>query len=276
MRALKASAWLGWAVASNWTHPALYALYAMVRPVAMTLILLCMYGVVMRSPLRSPFFAQAYWGNTLFVLVAALVFGMSSVVHEDREMYQMIRYVYIAPVRFTVYMTGRCLTHLAQGLLSVAVMVVFGLFVLGLPWRPEAADVAVLAAALVLGVAAMIGLGMILAGVSLVTARHDGMLGEGVAGVLYLVCGAVYPIDVLPKGLQVVAEWIPVTHWLELGRRAVFGESFSELFRARSDGELLFGLALSTVVLVLVGGLVFRWCETAARRRGVIDAQRHY
>ena len=41
----KWSAWLGWQMESNWTRPFIFAIYAIVRPIAGALIIMVMFAV---------------------------------------------------------------------------------------------------------------------------------------------------------------------------------------------------------------------------------------
>ena len=43
---------------------------------------------------------------------------------------------------------------------------------------------------------------------------------EAIAGALYLVSGAIFPVDILPSFVQPIAYAFPTTWWLEASRRA--------------------------------------------------------
>ena len=49
------------------------------------------------------------------------------------------------------------------------------------------------------------------------------VLPEAIAGALYLVSGAIFPIDILPSFLQPIAYVMPTTWWLEASRRGLLG-----------------------------------------------------
>ena len=56
-RSFRTAAWLGWEIESNWARPWLFALYAVVKPLALAAILVVMYGTLNRGGFDSPAFA---------------------------------------------------------------------------------------------------------------------------------------------------------------------------------------------------------------------------
>ena len=119
-------------------------------------------------------------------------------------------------------------------------------------------------------------LGIILAGASLIVARHSINLNEGLSGLFYLLSGAVFPIQILPKWIQSISLVLPFTYWLELIRRLVTGKSYAAPLLGTSDAGLWIVLCLSTVGIAVVAMLWFRWCEGVARSRGLIDWKTNY
>ncbi|MCL0039223.1 ABC transporter permease [Dehalococcoidia bacterium] len=119
-------------------------------------------------------------------------------------------------------------------------------------------------------------LGIFLGGISLITARHNSFIGEAVAGALYLLCGAVFPIDVLPKPLQLLGQALPITYWLEALRRALLDRGAGEILGPLSNGVLLLILAGSTVLLAVLSVGFYRWAENLAKEKGLIDMQTMY
>jgi ABC-type polysaccharide/polyol phosphate export permease len=119
-------------------------------------------------------------------------------------------------------------------------------------------------------------LGIILAGTSLVVARHSMNLNEGLSGLFFLLCGAVFPLDVLPSWARSVSLALPFTYWLELLRRMLTGEGFAKSLAAMSDGDLWRVLVFATLGLCLAALVWFEWCERFARERGLIDWKTNY
>ncbi|MFQ5906334.1 MAG: ABC transporter permease [bacterium] len=276
LRAFKVSSWLGWQIESNWTDPFVFAIYSLVKPLAATLILVFMYLVVTRAETSSMLFSYIFMGNAFYMYVGSILFGISWAVIDDREHYETIRYIYAAPSSFIVYLVGRGVSRFLIATAGVIIVMVFGKVALHVPIKIETIDIPFFSASLLVGLTGVVNLGIILAGICLVVPRHSWLMNEGVAGVVYLLCGAVFPVDVLPGWLQPVSRALPFTYWLEALRRATLGGSISERMSAVSDGTILLVLLVSTVVLSVTAYISFEHLETLARKKGYIDRTTGY
>jgi ABC-2 type transport system permease protein len=128
--------------------------------------------------------------------------------------------------------------------------------------------------AVVLGTALLVVLGLILSAVVLNMARQGMYLSEGIAGLMYLLCGVVFPISVLPGWLQPVSLALPPTYWLEGMRRAILGNLDGQLpspLSTWSHAELTLALVVSTGVFSVFAWWFFRWSERRAWRNGRIE-----
>ena len=273
---IRAGAWIGWQVEANWADPFLFLVFAIAKPLATTLILFLMTKIVAGSAVTPAAFHQIFVGNTFFLYVTEVLIGISWAVFRDREDYETLKYIYVAPIRFLPYLLGRGLTKVGTASLGIAFALTFGGLVLGVPLRHDPASLLALVAATALGLIGVIWLGVALAGISLVVARHSINLNEGLGGVFYLLCGAVFPLDVLPNWAQHVSLVLPFTYWLELLRRILTGVAYSRILRGMGDGALWSILALTTLGTLVGGYLWFAWCERRARARGLIDWKSNY
>jgi ABC-2 type transport system permease protein len=273
---LRTSTWLGWQVEANWADPLLFFGLAVAKPLATTLILFLMVRVVAPEQVTGGTFLQIFLGNVFFLYVAEMLVGLSWAIFRDREDYETLKYIYLAPVHFLPYLLGRGTTRLLTATIGVVVSLAFGRFALGLPIAVSAASLATALLATLLGLVAILWLGMLLAGISLVVARQSMNLNEGLTGLFYLLCGAVFPLEVLPRWAQTLSLGLPFTYWLELLRRILTGRGFAGPLAGRPDSELWGVLAISTVGLAIAGLAVFTACERAARAHGLIDRRTNY
>jgi ABC-2 type transport system permease protein len=128
---------------------------------------------------------------------------------------------------------------------------------------------------LLIGVVLLMSLGMILAATVLNMARQGMYLSEGISGILYLLCGVVFPLAALPEALQYVSLILPPTYWLEGMRRALLGSSPEMLLRGPlsswSLAQLCLALSVSTIALSAFAIWFFRHSERRAWRRGRIE-----
>jgi ABC-2 type transport system permease protein len=276
LRTIKTAGELGWAMESNWTDPFLFAIYSIVRPLASSLILVVMYYVVTRGKTGMDLFAYIYVGNAFFMYVINVLFGISWVIHEDRDHYQMIRYIYISPIRMYYYLFGRGIAKMVLTTVAVIITMAFGMLVLKIPINLLAVDYPLLLFSVAAGIFIITCLGILLAGVSMVTAHHSYALTEGMAGLFYLACGAIYPIDILPVWLQYLSKILPLTYWLELVRRSILGKSLSPTLSGYSDFQLILIMAATTLALALFSHWIYRSIEYIARKHGKIDQLTNY
>jgi ABC-2 type transport system permease protein len=280
IRTFRNAAWLGWQMESNWTRPWLFLIYSVARPIAATLILVLMYVIVKQDVTSDPaLFAFVYLGTAFYMFVAQVLFGVTMVVHEDREHYQTLKQIYIAPISFYAYIVGRAMSKLALTSLSVVITIAFGMVALHLPLDLQRADWLMFALAMVIGLGCILAIGVALAGVSFLTAKHSAGINEGIGGAFYLFCGTVFPLTVLPGWGQAIGMSIPITYWLELVRRSLYPgqgiEAISGMGQFSALYILLF-LAVSTLVFLALSLAIFRYADGVARRKGKIDMSTTY
>ncbi len=273
VRSFRMAAWLGWQIESNWTDPFLFAVYSVIKPVAGAAILVVMYAVITRGDFDSPLFSYILLGNAFYIYVGQIMSGISWAVIEDREHYRTMKYLYIAPIRIPYYLIGRGAARFVTGSVSVAVTLLAGVLFLHLRLVPSAINWPMFLGAWILGVVMLAMLGLLLAGVTLLTANNVYVIGETVAGALYLFSGAIFPLEVLPNWLRPIGFVIPLSYWLELLRRSLLGSVAQAFptFARLSDGQLFAILGGLTLVFGLASVLTFRYCDFLARERGMID-----
>src|SRR3989304_3206183 len=128
----KTAAWRGGEMDSNWTEPWLFLVYSVIKPVAGAFILVLMYFVfTFVGRVQSPaLFDFMYVGNAFFIFVGTTLFGTFQVIQSDREWYQTIRYVYISPISFYVYILGRAASKIAVATFAVVITLIFGVLFL--------------------------------------------------------------------------------------------------------------------------------------------------
>jgi len=279
-RSFRVATWLGWQIESNWADPFLFLIYSIVKPVTSVMILVVMYWVIARTDTSSAYFAYMYLGNTAYIYVGSILVGVSWAIIDDREHYQTLKYIYISPIRIYFYLVGRGMARFLTGTLSVVVTMAFGLLALKLSIRLADVNWLYFVASMIVGLASMAVMGLLLGGATLQMARHYWSVGESVAGALYLLCGAIFPLDSLPGWMQPIGMALPLTYWLESLRRSLLGSEASKAISpslARfSDGQLLLVLLGSTLVMAVGSIYFFRWSEHQAREKGLIDMTTHY
>lgn len=281
LRIFKDSAWLGWQMEANWADPFLFLTYSVVKPIAGTLILVLMYLVVTGGETQGAYFSYMYVGNALYMFVAEVLFGVTWVIHDDREHFMTLKQVYIAPMNFYVYILGRSAIKIAITTFGVIITLVFGVLVLGVGINLAEVDWLLLSTSLALGLVCICILGLALGGVSFLTAKHSIGINEGLAGVFYVMSGVVFPITILPTWAQSISRVLPVTYWMETVRRALEPGVVEELVETSgfdvtgmssvSDSTMMLYLLVSAWAFFILSIGVFRVADHIARKKGKVD-----
>jgi ABC-2 type transport system permease protein len=176
------------------------------------------------------------------------------------------------------YLLGRGVARIVISSISVLITILAGVLFLHVPFDAAQVDWLLFVVTLVLGIIVLVNMGLILAGITLMLARHSDFVGDAVASAMFIFCGAIFPLSSLPALLRPIGYALPITYWLELIRRSLIGgvvDAFPT-FAAFSNLQLLGILAAFTLVFALISNRIFRACEYKARERGLIDQVTNY
>ncbi len=284
LRTLRLSAWLGWQLETNWTSPLLFAVYMFVKPVCGSLMLVGMFFAadqaavgIGRARISPQFLPYMYVSNACYGLVGTVMFGLSYAVVRDREHYRMLKYVYISPAQFQTYFLGRGASRALEGIVGGVLSLTTGLILFAQVRDSVTVDVPWLLVYLVIGAMMLWACGMLLAAACLNMSRNGMFLSEGIAGLVYLLSGVVFPLSVF-QGSMAWVQWVslslPTTYWLEGMRRALMGEVPEKLrgpLSNWSNVELALTLLATTVALMVAAQLFWRWSERRAWRLGKLE-----
>jgi ABC-2 type transport system permease protein len=281
-RAFRTSTGLGWQMEANWTDPFLFFIYSVARPLSAAFILVVMLDII--SGGTDPAFRTfVVVGSALWAVVVSGIAGLAWTILDDRERYRMLKYVYVSPSDFVAVLLGRGVARLAVGAMGGIITIGVGIALLGVPFDPAAIDWPLLVVVMVLGLAAVIAIGLFLAAVCLQTRQEAWSYPEAVAGAMFLVSGAVFPLSVLPVPIQAIGLISPLTWWIEGVRHAVFPGSLSSIggegslwttwtgTAAPSSETIVIALLATGTLVTLAATGVFRVSERRAKDRGLLD-----
>jgi ABC-2 type transport system permease protein len=281
-RAFRTAARLGWQMEANWTDPFLFFIYSVAKPISAALILVVMLDII--SGGTDPAYrAFVVVGTALWAIVLSGIAGLAWTILDDRERYRMLKYVYVSPSEFLVVLLGRGIPRLAVGVVGGLITIGVGILLLGVPFDLATIDWPLLVVSMVLGIGAIIAIGVFMAAVCLQSRQEAWSYPEALAGALFLVSGAVFPLAVLPMPLQAVGLATPLAWWIEGVRRAAFPGGVSSIGgegslwlrwtgTAAPDGTTIVLALLATgLVVTLAATGVFRVSERRAKERGLLD-----
>jgi ABC-2 type transport system permease protein len=172
-----------------------------------------------------------------------------------------IEYTFMAPLSRSMHLAGQGLFAILYGLVRAVLLFATVAFFFDLK-MPEANFAAAL---LVIGVASIsfIGIGMMTSVMPLISPEKGMQLGFIAQGVLLVVSGVYYPVDVLPEWMQWLAKISPATYALDGARDAILdGAGIGEMW------DEIWPLLVIGVVSIPLGLGVFRRGERYAKRHG--------
>ena len=258
---------LGWAIESNWSDPFLFIAFTIAKPLAAAMILVVMFQVITAGQ-GTDFLQFMIVGTALWNVVFGVLAGLVQSILEDRERYRMMKYVVVTPSSIFPFLLGRSIARILGSLVAVAVTLAVGILLLGLQLDP---NLLILVPATVLGLLAVMALGIFMAGWCLQLRQEAWSYPEAIAGALYLVSGAIFPIDALPSLIHPIAYALPTTWWLEASRRGLLGHGSPGTVGELTDGTVLLLLTVTTAIAVPVALAAFAWFMRRARQAGLLD-----
>jgi ABC-2 type transport system permease protein len=205
---------------------------------------------------------------TTYLLVGAVLWAYLGIIFEFLtetvawERWEgTIEYTFMAPLRRSAHLAGMGVFAVLYGLVRAVLlfMVVATFFDLELPSvDPVAALVVVLVASI-----SFTGIGMMTAVLPLISPEKGAQLGFVAQGILLVVSGVYYPVEVLPGWMQALATISPATYALDGTRAAILdGAGIADL-----GGDLL-ALVVIGAVAVPAGLALFGAGERYAKRHG--------
>jgi ABC-2 type transport system permease protein len=273
---------LGWQMEANWTDPFLFFVYSVAKPLASTLILVVMLDVISGGA-KPEYRAFVVVGSALWSFVLSGVSGLAWMILDDRERYRMLKYVYVSPSDFLAVIFGRGVARIGVGAMGAAITLLVGVVFLNVPFDIGRTDWILLPVVMVLGVTAILAIGLLLAAICMQTRQESWSYPEAAAGALFLISGVVFPLSVLPSPVQAIGLLSPLTWWIEGIRHALFpggvtavggpGSLFTQLTGAAEPGSRTIVLILlaTGAVATLAAVVVFRASDRRAKDRGLFD-----
>jgi ABC-2 type transport system permease protein len=266
-RSFRTAIGLGWAIESNWSDPFLFAVYTIAKPLAAAMILVVMVEVITQGQ-ATEFLQFMIVGSALWNVVFGVMGGLVQSILEDRERYRMMKYVVVTPSSLFPFLLGRSLARVIVSFVAVALTLLIGVVFLGVELRP---NLLYLVPATVIGVLGVIAIGVFMAGWCLQLRQEAWSYPEAIAGALYLVSGAIFPIDILPSVVHPLAYASPTTWWLEASRRGLLGHGSPGSIGQLSDGQVMLFLVISVAIAVPIALSLFAWFMHRARESGLLD-----
>jgi len=267
-RSLIASARLAWAIEGNWAEPFFLLVYLIIRPLAFLGLFIAVLSI--GGALNPASIGFVVVGQAVFQIVGAAMQGPTHALLDDRERYRTIRYIFATPSSLLPVSIGRALVKALIAGISAVIVIGVGALI-GMPMRVGGPDLPLLLVVMTLGLTSIIGLGVALGAVCVQLRNDAWSYPQAVAGSVFLLCGAIFPLDTLPESLQFLGAALPITWWIEGVRRALLGTASPGVLGELPTPLLLLVLAVGTVLITLAAPRLFRIGIDRAREKGYLD-----
>ena len=170
--------------------------------------------------------------------------------------------MYMSPTDAGFLILGRSLSTLLTTTIIAALIAVGPMLLLKirLPLAPATLPVFIIT---ILG---LFGFGFAVGGFTLIY-KQVTALSDLVQYFLVFLNGALLPVELFPPWLAFIARLLPTTQGIIVLRQVgLEGMSLAETWQ---DGTLVW-LIIHSAVFFILGWFIFKWCETIARKRGLL------
>jgi ABC-2 type transport system permease protein len=172
-----------------------------------------------------------------------------------------IEYTFMAPLSRPIHLFGMGAFAIVYGVIRAVLL--FGVVALFFDLNLSQANFAAALVVLLVASISFIGIGMMTAVLPLISPEKGTQLGFIAQGLLLVVSGVYYPVEVLPQWMQWISVISPATYALDGMRDAIIdGDGISKM------GDELWPLVVIGIVSVPLGLEVFRRGERYAKRHG--------
>ncbi|HWT25332.1 MAG TPA: ABC transporter permease [Solirubrobacteraceae bacterium] len=206
--------------------------------------------------------------QTTYLLIGAVIWSYLGIVFEILtetvawERWEgTIEYTFMAPLSRAVHLLGMGTFAVLYGVVRTALL--FAVVALFFGLELDQADFATALLLLAAASVPFVGIGMVTAVLPLISPEKGAQLGFIAQGMLLVVSGVYYPVEVMPGWMQALATVSPATYALDGIRAAVLDGA--------GPGAVwgdLWPLLVMGVVAVPLGLAVFRTGERYAKRHG--------
>jgi ABC-2 type transport system permease protein len=215
-------------------------------------------GVNLSAAEQNEFAAQLLVGGVIWAYLGIIFEIVTETVAWERWE-GTIEYTFMAPVSRPVHLIGMGIYSVLYGMVRAAAVFVAVVAFIGIsvPNANYGAAVALLAIASI----SFIGVGMMTAVLPLISPEKGTQLGFVAQGLMLVVSGVYYPVDVLPEWMQWISKISPATYALRGCRNSI-------LEGAGLAWDDVWPLLVIGAFSIPIGLLVFRSGERYAKRTG--------
>lgn len=208
------------------------------------------------------FIAYVFLGTAITSMWSSISFSSAGDIDRERFM-GALEVIFTAPTKFVVIMLGKVIGNTILGVLSMLISFLVVIVLYQVPFiikHPLLFTITML-----LGVLSFIFIAMLLSGL-LTISRNTRVLMNCIDYPVFILCGTMFPMEVLPSWIRPLSYILSPTYVLKLARMSISGvENYTLLW------YYLMGL-LATTFLYLIGYLKFyKIIDIKARTKATLE-----
>lgn len=240
-----------------WLSPRNYAASKIIMPLTQMLFFIAL-GTYGSGSNNTQFYVI---GNAVQIAAISGIYGVTMSVGGERWSGTLV-YLFGTPANRMMLFFGRAFMHVIDGAIGVVLAFVWGVLLFKLDLSQT--NMLVLALTILITTFSTSGLGLLMGGLSLITANVM-FVNNTVSFLLLIFSGANLDLKILPLWMQVISNWLPLTRGIAAARLLIDGANFAMVAPLLAQ-ELAIGLAYG-----LAGFILFRQVEIVAKRRGTLE-----
>lgn len=261
LRNIVSLVWLSYKIEANWTNMPSYLAYITIRP-TFTLLLMVFIFVAVRGNQQFGYFILV--GQAFYNLVGSGIIGIANTLWEDREHYKMLKYMYLLPIKFPIYLLGRGLYKYIEGIIPLIISFLVGAAIVGIPLNELNVNWPLLILNYFLGYVWITAFGFLIASLMFFTTEYGWIVIESIMGSLLLFGNVIFPSNILPFPFNIISNGLPIKSWIDLNREIIAGQLSYFNFQF-----MIFVIICFSYLIVSL--LIFQISEKQAKKRGLID-----
>ncbi|MBI9012416.1 MAG: ABC transporter permease [Clostridiales bacterium] len=226
------------------------------QPIIYGLILGMMY--LNRS--GEEFLIYVLFGSGIVSFWSSICFSSASDINRERFM-GTLESIFVAPAGFKNIIIGKIIGNTFWGLVSMIISSTFVLIVFRKPFTIDSP--LLLATAFLLMTLSFIAIALFMAGLFTLS-RNTRLVMNSLEHPIFLLCGIVFPVEILPRFIQPISYLLSPTWAIKLLRLSVIGGHTKEKF------FYLVGLSILTLLYWFLGHLLFKKIDYKARVKATL------
>lgn len=250
-------AYLSYVGLFRWLRPATYFATLVFGPLTQMLFFV-LIGTYAQGSARAQFYVI---GNALMNAAMSGIYGVTMSIGGERWN-GTLPYLFGAPANRMSLFLGRAFMHILNGMFGVVTGLFWGLVLFHMDY--SATDPWALLLTILITTFSTAGLGLLMGCIGLIT-RNVMFVNNTVYFVLLVFSGANLELSSLPRWMQAVSDYLPLTRGIASTRMIIAGQGLADVWSLLVQE---FGIGM---MFALLGYTLFRWFEFTAKKRGTLE-----